>query len=99
MHGCYSVLSKALTGNNQIVLDKDSDYFLDKNIQYVFVGDYLDRGIENKQVFDLLLNICNKKNVVLLEGNHEAHLFNYAFHGLEFVKNKGSLHNFSRNLR
>lgn len=89
VHGCYSVLSKALTGNNQIVLDKDNDYFLDKNIQYVFVGDYLDRGIENKQVFDLLLNICNKKNVVLLEGNHEAHLFNYAFHGLEFVKNKG----------
>ena len=56
---------------------------------YVFVGDYLDRGIENKQILDLLLAICNKKNVVLLEGNHEAHLSNYVFNGIDSVLNKG----------
>lgn len=88
VHGCYSVLAEALTGTNQITVD-DSDYFLNKHIQYVFVGDYLDRGIENKQVLDLLLDICNKKNVVLLEGNHEAHLANYVFNGIDSVLNKG----------
>lgn len=88
VHGCYSVLAEALTGTNQITVD-DSDYFLNQHIQYVFVGDYLDRGIENKQVLDLLLAICNKKNVVLLEGNHEVHLANYVFNGIDSVLNKG----------
>ena len=88
VHGCYSVLAEALTGTNQITVD-DSDYFLNKHIQYVFVGDYLDRGIENKQVLDLLLAIYNKKNVVLLEGNYEAHLANYVFDGIDSVLNKG----------
>ena len=88
VHGCYSVLAEALTGTNQITVN-DSNYFLNQHIQYVFVGDYLDRGIENKQVLDLLLAICNKKNVVLLEGNHEAHLANYVFNGIDSVLNKG----------
>lgn len=45
---------------------------------YIFVGDYLDRGIENKETLEFLLSIYENKNVLLLEGNHEIHLWNYA---------------------
>ena len=45
---------------------------------YVFVGDYTDRGIEPVETLKFLLNIYNKPNVILLEGNHEQYLRNYA---------------------
>lgn len=42
---------------------------------YIFVGDYLDRGIENAEVIQFLLNnFITRKNVVFMEGNHELHL-------------------------
>lgn len=44
---------------------------------YVFVGDYLDRGIQNKQVLDYIYSIHKEPNVVLLEGNHERHWRNW----------------------
>ena len=65
IQGCYSVLRKFLTKL------KDDEY-------YVFLGDYIDRGIENGKVLKFLLKICEKKNVSLLEGNHERHLIKWA---------------------
>jgi predicted kinase len=60
IHGCYTVLMEYLKDGL-----KDDEY-------YIFVGDYLDRGIENGEVLRFLLEIKNKPNVVLLEGNHES---------------------------
>ncbi len=46
---------------------------------YIFVGDFLDRGIQNAQVMQFLLNeVISLPNVVLLWGNHETHLHNFA---------------------
>lgn len=46
---------------------------------YIFVGDYVDRGIENAQVLQWLVKETLKKdNVVWLAGNHERHLFKMA---------------------
>lgn len=46
---------------------------------YVFVGDLLDRGIENDKVMDWFLrNAVHRDNVFLLWGNHEDHINRYA---------------------
>lgn len=74
IHGCYSALidlMKKLGGSGE------SDY-LNEDELYVFLGDYLDRGIENSQTLDYLMRIASKKNVKLLEGNHEKHLSSWA---------------------
>ena len=66
IHGCNTVLNEYL--KNGI---KDDEF-------YIFTGDYIDRGIENANVMKFLFEIYNKKNVVLLEGNHERWLWNWS---------------------
>lgn len=66
LHGCYSVLQEYLKGN------------LKEDELYIFCGDYIDRGIENLEVLDMLITIANKPNVLLIEGNHERHLWDFA---------------------
>lgn len=66
IHGCYTVLNEYL---------KDG---LKDDELYIFVGDYLDRGIENAKVLNFLLSIYTKPNVILLTGNHEQHIYNFA---------------------
>ena len=65
IQGCYSVLK------SYIQEIKDDEY-------YIFLGDYIDRGIENAKVLKYLIKICQKPNVYLLEGNHERHLIHWA---------------------
>ena len=67
IHGCYEPLKNYFEQNP----------FNDK-YSYIFVGDYLDRGIQNKEVLEFLFSIKDKRNVLLLEGNHEKHLRRYA---------------------
>ena len=59
IHGCYTVLKYYL--KDEI---KDDEF-------YIFTGDYIDRGLENGDVVKFLINIKDRKNVLLLEGNHE----------------------------
>lgn len=65
VHGCNTALQTLL-----------KDGICDNNY-YIFLGDYLDRGIENKEVLEFIISIKDKPNVCLLEGNHEIHLWNY----------------------
>ena len=71
IHGCNTVLEK-------LIYDKKYNIDNDKNL-YIFVGDYFDRGIENLEVLNTLFKLQDKKNVILLEGNHEAHWADWAF--------------------
>lgn len=66
IHGCYTALSEYLNGDL-----KDDEF-------YIFVGDYIDRGLENAEVVRFLLTIYEKPNVLLLEGNHERWLWTWA---------------------
>lgn len=68
IHGCNTVLQKYLTDNGGI---KDDEF-------YIFTGDYIDRGLENAEVVKFLISIKDKKNVLMLEGNHERWLWLYA---------------------
>ena len=67
IHGCFEPLKQYFAENP-----------CDENTAYIFVGDYLDRGIQNKEVVEFLLSIYKNKNVLLLEGNHEKWLRMYA---------------------
>lgn len=71
IHGCNTVLQKLINQDDELNI-KD-----EKNL-YIFVGDYFDRGIENLEVLDTLFEIAEQKNVILLEGNHEAHWVDWA---------------------
>ena len=68
IHGCNTALQKYLSDNGGIKEDE----------MYIFVGDYLDRGTENAEVAEFLLSIMERKNVLLLEGNHERELWQWA---------------------
>ena len=68
IHGCYSVLQYYFDFNGGL---KDDEF-------YIFLGDYIDRGIENAEVLNFLISIKDKKNVFMLEGNHERWLWLYA---------------------
>ena len=65
IQGCFSVLNKAINK-------------LKKDEFYIFLGDYIDRGLENDKVIKWLLKIKDCDNVVLLEGNHEKHLIRWS---------------------
>lgn len=67
IHGCYEPLD---------VFFKTFP-FSEENA-YIFTGDYIDRGIQNKEVLEFLMGLAKHKNVLLLEGNHEHSLRLYA---------------------
>lgn len=68
IHGCNTALQKYFSDNGGI---KDDEF-------YIFVGDYIDRGVENVEVLEFLLSIKDRKNVLMLEGNHERWLWYWA---------------------
>lgn len=68
IHGCYTVLKRYLDSNGGIKTDE----------MYIFLGDYIDRGPENAEVIRFLLSVMDRKNVLLLEGNHEKNLWLWA---------------------
>ncbi len=68
IHGCHTALQQYLSDNGGI---KDDE-------MYIFVGDYIDRGLENAEVVKFLLSVMNRKNVLMLEGNHERWLWLWA---------------------
>ena len=67
IHGCYQPLQ-----------DFFKEHPMDEHTAYIFTGDYLDRGIQCKEVLEFLLSIKDNKNILLLEGNHERWLRMYA---------------------
>lgn len=66
IHGCYTALMELLKDGI-----KEDEY-------YIFTGDYIDRGIENGEVLNFLISICDKKNVYFLEGNHERYIYEFS---------------------
>ena len=49
-----------------------------ENWKYIFLGDYLDRNIENAKVLEFFIEFSKQKNVLCLEGNHEKWLKYYS---------------------
>lgn len=72
IHGCYTPLKQYFDAEGGV---KDDEL-------YIFCGDFVDRGIENADVVRFLLEHYNKRNVWLLEGNHERWLWVWANDGV-----------------
>ena len=66
IHGCHTALQQAITP-------------WDEKTLYIFCGDYLERGIENKELMHEMMRLCTLPNTIMLEGNHERHIANFAF--------------------
>ena len=58
IHSCAEPLKEVLKDFNEETL-------------YIFVGDYFDRGIQPVETFNIILDLLEKSNVILIEGNHE----------------------------
>lgn len=66
IHGCHTALQQAITP-------------WDEKTLYIFCGDYLERGIENKEMMYEMMRLSTLPNTIMLEGNHERHIANFAF--------------------
>lgn len=64
IHGCYDTLM-------QYPDFKDG---LKDDTEYIFLGDFVDRGNQNTEVLNFIASIKDKPNVCLIEGNHEKYL-------------------------
>ena len=83
IHGCFDPLKEYILKQTYTEMQDNIDQhnlsqFLNDEDAYIFVGDYLDRGIQNKEVLEFICSIYEKKNVLLLEGNHERNIWYWA---------------------
>jgi serine/threonine protein phosphatase 1 len=74
IHGCSDLLARLLLRIDQHLLSNP----VDEAIQ-VFLGDYIDRGPNSREVISQLIERALNHKAVFLKGNHEAWL-------LEFLK-------------
>lgn len=64
-------------------IKKDILKYPNENHTIIFLGDYIDRGPESKQVLDFIMSLKNTADLeyIFLKGNHEQMLID-SFHGL-----------------
>ncbi|MGB7325030.1 MAG: metallophosphoesterase family protein [Rubripirellula sp.] len=72
IHGC----AKALRGLVDAIDPQPQD-------QLVFLGDYIDRGPDSRDVVDQVIALRDRCNVVTLRGNHEIMLMGVVVGGLD----------------
>jgi serine/threonine protein phosphatase 1 len=74
VHGC---LDKLHTMMKRIRIDEEEDTL-------IFLGDYIDRGPDSREVVDFILELKKKlKNVICLLGNHEQVFLNFFFYHID----------------
>lgn len=67
-----------LQGTFQPINDFFKDHRYSEKDLYIFLGDYVDRGLENHLAVQFCLDHMNKRNMIFCKGNHEYHLENWA---------------------
>jgi len=68
IHGCLDKLEELI---GKIPADPRKD-------RLVFLGDYIDRGTQSREVVDYVINLKHTyKNIFYLMGNHELMFLNY----------------------
>ncbi len=73
----------------------------DKTDKFVFLGDYIDRGLQSKEVIDFLIDFSKVYDCVFLRGNHEDMLLAFlkldekAMYGESYQYNGGEYTAFS----
>ena len=73
IHGRAGLLKKMLAA-----ITEDASKYPESNIVEVFLGDYVDRGMESREVIDLLLAAPPKGHQrICLKGNHEEAMLKF----------------------
>lgn len=67
IHGCIEPLNELF-----------EKYPYDPSTAYIFLGDYIDRGLDNLAVMQKMIGLLQYNNVYFLEGNHEGILRAYS---------------------
>lgn len=67
IHGQYDKINQLL---NKILDKKKSDDMI------VFLGDYVDRGSQSKEVIDLCYELSKRNDTIFLFGNHDVEFYN-----------------------
>jgi len=70
IHGCFTALKKVV----EVSEIKTSDTI-------IFLGDYIDRGPQSKQIIDWIIELGKKYSVIALRGNHELMMLNSRYNG------------------
>lgn len=74
VHGCAKSLQKLLR-----TLEPYS------GSTFLFIGDYIDRGLDSKAVFDTIMSFSEKEKCIFLRGNHESMLLDALETGDDFM--------------
>jgi len=80
IHGCADLLERAFRS-----IDVDLQRHQASRVLTVFLGDYIDRGLDSKRTIDLLIGRAQSHDTVFLKGNHEGVL-------LDFLRDPVRLH-------
>lgn len=81
VHGCFTEFC--------MLLDKCG--YSEKDDKLVLLGDYIDRGLQSKEVFEKIINLQKNGDVVVLRGNHEQMALDYWKYGdMTFSYNGGA---------
>lgn len=68
IHGCSDTLHALL---NRLVTEYGDDR------EYIFLGDYVDRGPNSKEVIDLLITFSKSHHCIFIRGNHDQMFLTY----------------------
>ena len=79
MHGNYTTFKKAIGEIN------DDEF-------YILLGDYVDRGLENKEMIEWLFENADRPNLIYLQGNHERWMKYHANGEIDKIMSKEYLH-------
>ncbi len=82
IHGCFNALNELIENKIQLT----------KNDQLIFLGDYIDRGLQSKELIDYIIELRQNYNLITLMGNHEAMLldaYNNKNHLAKWLGNGG----------
>lgn len=74
IHGQYTDLIHMFKEMSEKNKSDQSDFIISKNIKYLFMGDYVNRGKQSCEVICLLLalKVRYPQQIILLRGNHES---------------------------
>ena len=67
VHGRLDLLNELL-----LLIEADAADHKAEKVQYVFLGDYIDRGTWSRQTIDRLIEHAAQRECVFLKGNHES---------------------------
>jgi serine/threonine protein phosphatase 1 len=72
IHGCAGLLANIFDR-----IDDDLKLRPTPDVLQVFLGDYIDRGPDSREVIELLIARQRENDVVFLKGNHETFMMNF----------------------